>query len=138
MLYCNEITFWAIQIISILTLKAVNAESPQNPLSHNEIKDNRNISDRNSISRIEKCPCKINFKNAQSHILKLEWKLNQEKKRAEKEKLNLLHEIKNLRTEFRSLESKFDQILNGKILVNPIKDDVNHLMKVQYPKIISS
>ena len=88
----------------------VLARFAQDAIPHNEIRDINNISDETVIRKIEKCPCKINYQNAQSYIHKLQFEINNDRKRFEEDKISFLNQMKHLQKEFKSLESKFEKI----------------------------
>ena len=85
--------------------------------------NNRNIRNTTVIRKIRKCPCKINYQNAQSYINKLESKIEFDRKRADKERNILVQQMKYLKTKFRSLELKFDNLLKGQLVAgSPVKE----------------
>ena len=94
----------------------VLARFAQDAIPHNEIRDINNISDETVIRKIEKCPCKINYQNAQSYIHKLESKINYDRRRFEEDKISFLHQIEHLQKDFKSLYSKFDYLMKEKML----------------------
>ena len=94
----------------------VVARLAQDAIPHNEIRAISNTSDGTVLRKIEKCPCKINYQNAQSYIHKLESKINYDRRRFEEDKINLLYQMKHLQKEIRSVESKFDNLMKEKML----------------------
>ena len=96
----------------------VLARFAQDAIPHNEIRDIHNMSDKTVIRKIEKCPCKINYQNAQSYIHKLESKMNYDRRRFEEDKISFLHQIEHLQKDFKSLYSKFDYLMKEKMPQN--------------------
>ena len=116
MLSYNATKFLPIKTFLVFIGSTVFARLAQDTIPHNEIRDIRNISNETVIRKIEKCPCKINYKNVQSYINKLELKIKYDGVRFEEDKINFLHQIKHLQKEFKSLESKFENLIKRKIL----------------------
>ena len=105
-------------------------KSSHEQLLNNDNTNNRNIRNTTVIRKIRKCPCKINYQNAQSYINKLESKIESDRKRAEKERNILVQQMKYLKSEFRSLELKFDNLLKGQIVTGSPEKDVSQPIKV--------
>ena len=118
MLMQNDIKYWTLQIFLILIFVTVHVKSSENKSFRKQLKDNQTSIHQKRGTKIERCPCKVNFQNAQSYILKLESKIRYQRERDEKERLNLSNEVKHLRSELRSLEYKFDKVLNAQLIEN--------------------
>ena len=117
----NDIKYWVLQSFLILVFVIVLVKSSEKKSFHNKLKDNQSRIHQKLVKTIERCPCKVNFQNAQSYILKLESKIRYQRERDEKERLNLSNEVKHLRSELRSLEYKFDKVLNVQLNENVAK-----------------
>ena len=123
----NDIKYWTLQSFLILIYVTVLVKSSENKSFHNELKDNQSRNHQKLVKKIERCPCKVNFQNAQSYILKLESKIRYQRDRDEKERLELSNEVKHLREELKSIECKIDKLINGQLLENHDKAGIEEV-----------
>merc|ERR1712154_445879 len=123
-----------INFCSLLTYLILMTATLFIKVSHEQIlndknTNNGNISNTTVIRKIRKCPCKINYQNTQSYINKLESKIEFDRKRTNKERNILVQQMKYLKTKFRSFELKFDNLLQGKLVVGSPAKDVTQPIK---------
>ena len=116
MLLYNAPKFLSLKSFLVFMSSTVVAILAQDAITHNEIRAISNTNDETVLRKIEKCPCKINYQNAQSYIHKLESKINYDRRRFEEDRINLLYQMKHLQKEIRSVESKFDYLMKEKML----------------------
>ena len=129
MLFYNATKFLPIKTFLVFIGSTVFARLALDAIPHNEIRDINNMSDETVIRKIKKCPCRINYQNAQSYIHKLEFKINYDRRRFEEDRISFLHQMKHLQKQFKSLESKFENLMKrnslktspDKAAIQPIK-----------------
>ena len=93
MLLYNAPKLLSLKTFLLFMSSTVVARLAQDAIPHNEIRAISNTNDETVLRKIEKCPCKINYQNAQSYIHKLESKMNYDRRRFEEDKISFLHQM---------------------------------------------